>query len=856
MSLFPASAIPSSAATGYDIDNSLRFNKADSPYLNRTPSGSPTNAKKYTVSVWLKPSSHSNETYKIIYSTSGGGDNEDYFAFYDDGTDSGESTIRIGWEKDGTSGQGWGRRSYRVFRDRSAWYHFVLAWDSTQSTAADRLKVYCNNELVSPWRVDIAEGRDPGSNQDFHWNSTDGHKIGGWRVATAHWDGYMAEFHNVDGQALAPSDFGEKGDYGEWKPIEYAGTYGNNGFYLDFKTAGTGTTGAGKDVSGKGNHWATSGISSTDQMLDTPTNNFCTLNPLDWWQYVGYGTMREGNLQLYQTDASYWNDAAGTMAMRTGKWYWEYAVLGTYSSGATLPYHGVMREDTYMSGSTTPSVVGSYGYYRTGNDKYENGSSVVWTYSFTVGDIMQVAYDADTGKLWYGKNNSWVASGNPASGTNQASTVNGYSSYGYKPIMTSRGSGSNTGTPVVNFGQDSSFAGNKTAQGKQDSNSIGDFYYTPPTGFLSLCTKNLPDPTVIPSEHFNTITYMGNGASTRSLTGVGFQPDFLWIKGQNLSWNHHLYDAVRGVGENKALYLNNYKAEGADASSSTTYGYVSSLDTDGFTGTYTGSFNYTWNQNAQPYVVWNWKAGTSTSGTTSGSGTGQSYSASYNADAGFSIIKFGGNGTAGHQIYHHLGAVPEFFVVKGMTDDNGNGNAGNWQSYHIGYHASSPEDYHINMNSTQAVQDSNTRWNDTAPTSSVITLGADWEINNNNADFICYAFRSIDGYSKVGSYRGNSSADGPFVYCGFRPAYILLKESTASGENWQIYDNKRDEYNPSWTTLATNNNLGQTSGSGYDLDMISSGFKIRYNNNQFNDSSSDYIFIAFAESPFKHTNAR
>jgi hypothetical protein len=627
-------------------------------------------------------------------------------------------------------------------------------------------------------------------------------------------DGYMAEIHLIDGTALTPTSFGETGDYGEWKAKKVSGlTYGTNGYHLDFETSST----LGNDANGS-NNFTLSSIASTDQMLDTPTNNFCTLDFLS--QSTAGCSLSEGNLK------GYLNGTASTIWMESGKWYWEaYCV----SEGSWQTF-GIIDTDEANSGSfgTAANPTRGVTYFSnnvSGGEVRRDGNSVANYGSWTTGDIVGMTYDVSANSITFYLN-----------GSSQGSITPNTPYDNYVPWF-----GTASGSFIANFGQDSSFAGSVSVGTETDDNGIGSFKYNVPNGFLALCTKNLPDPTVIPSEHFNTITYMGNGASTRSLTGVGFQPDFLWIKMQIGTWNHHLYDVVRGVGEDKALYAHNTKAEGADASSSTTYGYVSSLDTDGFTGTYTGSFNYTWNQNAQPYVVWNWKAGGADVLNEVGTIDSQ---VSANQDAGFSIATYAGNSTTAATVGHGLSKAPELVIIKNKYT------LAEWEVYE----ASTDDRYQLS-NTSAGGDDFDINYG-TNPSATLVSLSSGAGVNRSPDTYVMYCWHSVDGYSKVGSYRGNSRAEGPFVYCGFRPAYILLKESTASGENWQIYDNKRDEYNPSWTTLATNNNLGQTSGSGYDLDMISSGFKIRYNNNQFNDSSSDYIFIAFAESPFKHTNAR
>jgi len=468
MTIFNSSIIPNSSSSGYEIDNSLRFDDNSQSNLYRTLGGSPTNSKKYTVSVWTKNVIDGADFFEnVIYSTGGGGDNEDFFGMYDDSYSDGENTIRCGWEGDGTSGQGKNRRSYRTFTDPAAWYHWVAAWDSTQSVARDRLKIYCNGTLINDWRVDISEGRDPGLNQDFHWNNTDAQYVGRWRTSTGYWNGYMAEFHNIDGQQLTPADFGTTGDYGEWKPIEYTGTYGNNGFYLDFKTAGAGTTGAGADKSGNGNNFSTEGLSSVDQMLDTPTNNFAVLNSV---KEGCINAFREGGLKIMDNAS-----ALGTPTIQptSGKWYWEVDLDGRYAGS---PYWGMCATD--KTSDLSQSVNDATGFRIVSYNGYGNlletganlhGTIPLWPHDY----IWGFAYDTDTGECWISRNGDFtlpLAGSNPSTGTSPC--ISGLPTGKCIPTFGSIGSSNPVYTAWVraNFGADSTFAGAQSSGGYADDN--------------------------------------------------------------------------------------------------------------------------------------------------------------------------------------------------------------------------------------------------------------------------------------------------------------------------------------------------------------------------------------------------
>jgi hypothetical protein len=832
MSIFPVSAIPSASREILVIDNSLRFNDDDSAYLSRTPSTAATDGKKWSLSFWVKLSDVTQSTasyhsmfYAGIANTDGcrigfrryvGYDNHDLMIQQDEGS-SGDAMRVV------TSG---------LFRDPSAWYHVVIVFDSAQGTASNRVKIYING-TESSYSVTTY----PNLNLESSWNSNGhAHNVGGGRLGSSeHLHGYLAEVNFIDGQALTPSSFGQSGDYGEWNPVEYTGTYGTNGFHLDFKTSGT----LGNDANGS-NNWTTNNISASDQMIDTPTNNFPTLNFLD----KSGVTLSEGNLKQVH-GAAYGGVRASIPFPSTGKWYVEYVENSTAGSnviGTFSPKGG-----SYNIGSNGGN---QFIYWGINGSNWSFGASG-WHSSLPIGSgsILQMAYDSDTGKTWIGVNNVWrrgsagsvLSDGNPSAGTNPTGTWADYAEETFCTIFSYNLNG------VMNFGQDSSFAGNKTAQGNQDGNAIGDFYYTPPTGFLALCTANLPAPTVIPSEHFNTVTYSGDGSQTRSITGVGFQPDFVWQKSRSVNQEHMLYDAVRGAATSsvgKMLNSNNTSAEGTDGSgnSDTQYGYLSSFDADGYTwndGTVATTGGWV-NYSGRTYVSWNWKAGGTAVSNTDGTLTS---SVSANTAAGFSVVNWVGNATAGATAGHGLSEAPEMVIYKyrgGVTD---------WSVYTEPLGATKG----LVLNTTAAAVTSSSFYNNTAPSSTVLTLGTN--ASTNNPDMIAYCFHSVDGYSKVGSYTGNGSADGTFVYTGFRPAYVMIKR-TDGVTHWQIHDTARDTDNVMGYQLHANSTDSDASASAYYIDSLSNGFKLRMTHAGQNASGGSYIYIAFAEQPFKHSNAR
>ena len=330
-----------------------------------------------------------------------------------------------------------------------------------------------------------------------------------------------------------------------------------------------------------------------------------------------------------------------------------------------------------------------------------------------------------------------------------------------------------------------------------------------------------------PSDYFNTKLYTGNGG-TQSITGVGFQPDFTWIKGRSYVDDHALFDTIRGV--TKILYSNEVNAEETYANSLTAF------DSDGFS---IGSMAEV-NTNSATLVSWNWKA--NGSGSLNEVGSIDS-TVSANTTSGFSIVKFVGNETAGATVGHGLGSVPSMIIVKKISTGTQN-----WRVYHKGTDTSAPQDYDLKLNLTNARDNDNTVWNDTAPTSSLFSLGTGASVNASGATMIAYCFADVQGFSKFGSYTGNGNADGTFVYTGFKPAFVIIKIASGTG-NWNIFDIKRDGYNGENENLSANLSDAESAGNNR-IDILSNGFKVRASTADVGSSGATYIYIAFAENPF------
>ena len=561
------------------------------------------------------------------------------------------------------------------------------------------------------------------------------------------------------------------------------------------------------DQSGNNNDWTNNNMQESDISLDSPTNNFATIDPLG----SVAGVFSEGNLK-YVSSADTGNS---TMGLGSGAFYFEVLVSSNNNSYIGICDVSVGMNPNRGGGWTSHGAIA----YKANGDEYEltiGGSATTRSYgsSYTSGDIIGVACDVDADTITFYKNG--VSQGTTTEGPSYISSGGVYGALFY----------GNTSTLIANFGQDSSFAGNKVAQGNQDANGKGDFYYEPPAGYLALCTDNLPDPAIADgTEHFNTVLYTGDG-STQSITGVGFQPDFTWIKERPTSSYHAIYDVVRG--NSKALSSN---ATDADYDQSSDLG-LESFDTDGFTVDYPNTGNFYINRNSESYVAWNWKAdNTSGASNTDGSITS---TVSANTTAGFSIVTYDSDpsGTVGHG----LSEAPQLIIEKkrDATSD-----------WIVGHTAVDGSYDYVRLNTTA----SNANSAVAAPTSTVFTP------NVTSNSMIAYCFHSVESYSKIGSFTGNGSTDGTFVYTGFKPAFILWKR-TSSTSNWIIWDDERSPYNQVNTVLFPDSNSAESTNTAYGLDMLSNGFKMRTSNATINGSGSTYIYMAFAESPFKYSNAR
>lgn len=766
---------------GYTIARSVRLRSSASAYLTRTP-GSAGNRRTWTWSGWVKRGTVSPRVSLFGFGTTAGGGQPSGAVYFD------SNTIYV------VSGGGTSTfvSTTPVYRDPSAWYHIVIAFDSTQATASNRVKIYVNGLQVTA----LANTTYPSQNYDSDYNNTVAQYIGARAEGglDAYFDGYMTEINSIDGQALTPSSFGATDAItGVWQPKKYSGTYGTNGFYLNFSSNSTAAA-LGTDFSGNSNTWTVNNISVTagatyDSMTDVPTltsatvANYCVLNPL----FAGTASyISGGNLNASISAAN--TNVLGTFQLPTlGKWYWEYQI--TTIAGGGAPMGGIAT-----TSANSPAV-----FYRSSGDKLVDGTGTSYGATYTTTDTIGVAVDVDGGTIAFYKNN-----------TSQGNIT--YAAAGFYPALRS-----NAATDVfnINFGQ-------------------RPFTYTPPSGFVALNTYNLSTPTIPNGAVYMAATlYTGTGAAltvANTVNGTNFQPDWVWVKGRSGATDHALYDVLRGT--TKQLESNNTAAETTEATGLTAFGST------GFTVGALAQMN----TSAATYVGWQWKANGAGVTNTNGSITS---TVSANTTAGFAVVTYTGTG-ANATVGHGLGVTPSMIIVKSRSQ------AVNWLVWHTSL--PTPSTAYLLLNQTDASSNSPTTvWNSTVPTSSVFSLGTNTSVNNSASTYVAYVFAAVAGYSAFGSYTGNGSADGPFVFLGFRPRFIFIKSSSRV-EDWHIMDTSRSTYNKIDADLYPNLSNAEAANNGTDI--LSNGFKLRSTDSGTNFSGATYIYMAFAENPFKYSLAR
>ena len=619
-------------------------------------------------------------------------------------------------------------------------------------------------------------------------------------------------------------------------------TNGGSYIYMAFKD--TRTNAFYFDQSGNGNHPSATGLEYTDSKPDLPTNNFPTWMP----NYkdasdINTVTLTDGNLKVAGT-SSLFDIAALSFALpKSGKWYFEYTIGGQFDGWGFVKATDELSI-TGGNGLGNLSTSQGGGIQQQG---WRNGASVTTNFgsTFTAGEIHQVALDVDGGKLYYGINNTYYAAdggsdGNPSSGTNHLSTFD----FAGNDIKLMTGVTTDSVAQNWNFGQNGTFNNTKVAQGNSDKNGIGDFFYAPPSDFLALCTDNLPDPEIDPNagdnpeDYFNSVKYLGNNTSPRAITGVGFEPDWVWIKDRTAANNHVLVDRVRGVSE--LLYTNSSVAAVTGASQ------ISSFDSDGFTLGATTYVNE--NSSSNAYVAWNWKAGGTAVSNTDGDVTS---SISANTESGFSIVTYTTTGVGDITVGHGLGKAPEMIFGKVRGENYG------WNVFALPAGATQGGSFLNSGNGGPTAFGSDTAFGATAPTTTVFTAGRGGQQNMNfeaGNNVVAYCFASVDGFSKIGAFVGNSSTDGTYVYTGFRPAFLIIKNIQTT-DNWFMFDSVRSPYNEVNGFLRPNTDGNEFAFGNGGIDVLANGFKLRGDSTLGNGHNQVHIYLAFAKQPFKYANA-
>jgi hypothetical protein len=541
---------------------------------------------------------------------------------------------------------------------------------------------------------------------------------------------------------------------------------------------------------------------TTDNLVDSPTlyghdmglggevvGNYATLNPISSVPPYGQTTPTLSNGNLTYSGVSGYTNVDSSIAITSGRMFFEVTLAGTVSDASA-----------YIIGLNSPG-----GYFRTAGIRGNaTGNGITFTtgsnFSYASGDVIGVAFDYDINVITYFKNGVQQCTG----------TTNGALN---RPISAWIQSGGNASVVFhVNFGQRA-------------------WAYAPPQGFSALTTKNFARPTgsaAAPNQYFDTVLYTGTGAAQTITMPSGFTPDFVWIKRRNSANSHLLADSVRG--NTKVLLSNDTGAELTDASYTT---FVSG----GFSVSGTGNEI---NNSSAPYIAWCWKANGAAVSNTAGTITSQ---VSANTASGFSIVTYTGNGTAGATIGHGLDVAPSviFPKVRSRSGDN-------WHCYHSALGGTQG----ILLNATNAASTDAGFWNNTNPTSSVITLGAYNTFSGQT--YVAYCWAEVPGFSKFGSFTANGSVDGPFVYTGFKPRWIMIKASSSTSQ-WVLIDTARDTFNSSASSsiFANSNSAEETGNTAEAFDIVSNGFKLR-SNGRVNVNGVTHIYMAFADKPFGNVN--
>jgi len=831
MGKFTGHSITSDSALGSAvIERSLKFNRGDEAYLETTLGlGNPYT---WTLSIWVK---------KAV--------NGEHQAILASGDSSVYTMVNFG-NSDRLKFTNWPGSNAgvyittRKFRDPTAWYHIVAIWDSNNSTAGDRMRLYVNG--VRETAFDQSDNPNQSQGSVMNTNDAGGsdwgegkHRIGRFSNYTDYTGCYYAEVNFVDGQAYDPSYFGfTDGQTGIWMPKRYEGVYGSNGFRLDFSdNSSTSTLGIDKSPNGNdftAHNFSVSAGVGDDSSLDTPSNNFCTLNPLKTNPSARI-TFTEGMLQHNGVSGNNHLRSTSTMAVGSGKWYVEFKFISGYETSNDTVQFGICTSGGHRDSNNDSlyyensinfktlryTMAGTF-YVTSANSTSSTTSGLT---TFANGDVMGIALDMDNYKFYISKNGTFFSNGtgtqDPVTGANPLYSGSHLSSRRHQGWFFSI-SGYSAQVVTADFGQ----------QG---------FDYTPPTGFKSVCSKNMEpelSPAIIdPEKHFKCIVYSGTG-STNQIDTIGFKPDLVWVKRKDDSSYHILTDSINGAG-------NYFVSNTADGLSSGGSQLINQFRDNGFQ---VGTENAV-NNSSGTYSAWCWKAGGAKVANTDGSINSQ---VSANTEAGFSIVQYTGTGSSG-TVGHGLGRSPRIIFFR-----NHNGEGHDWNVYY-----NTPQGYgagvrYLQLNTNIIGTYATNKYDGTAQ-STTLTVNTAADNNQSGQTITAYCWAQIPGYSRIGIYRGNGNDDGEFVHTGFRPRWVWVKNLDAT-QNWQVWDAARETENEMDQVYEFNSQNNSGSSSNTAIDFLSNGFKHR-TSFQRSNSTADFLFMAIAETvgrtPFDTmTNAR
>ena len=684
-----------------------------------------------------------------------------------------------------------------VFRDPTSHFHVMCVLDTTNAVADDRIRIFING-VRQAGTMDAV----PVLNSDQQVNRNIQHVIG-HQIYTGYstWSfgGYLSRICFVDGQALGPESFGYQNvETNTWVTKAQSqckavvDAGGVNSFMLDFDN-GTSLTTLGYDKSVKGNNWTLNGHSLTAGAT------------YDWMDDTPTNVFATLDPLRNSTVVAYMNPtmsnanlrmATGDTSQRAAKGSINVSSGKWYFEATTDVMSTALSHAVGLYDGVTDTGV-SLVYYRP-DGVFVGCSPATSGATYAVGDVIGVAFDMSAGSIEFFKN-----------GVSQGG------SRAFSAATPERGAflavgGVANGAWTINFGQ-------------------RPFAYAPPAGFKALCTKNLPEPTIKnPKQHFDVILRNGFSPAGGSITGLKFKPDFLWNKSRNTFNNNYLFDSVRGVAN--ILVSNSTAAEYSAPA------FLTSFDSNGYT------LGIEDHPATTTVVDWLWKAGGPAVTNTAGSITSQ---VSANTTAGFSIVTYTGTG-ANATVGHGLGVAPKMVMVKGRD-----GAEKGWVIQHDALLATEYITYSTGAKATDA-----TMWNSTKASSSVFSIGSNISVNTVTNSFVAYCFAEVPGYSRIGSYIGNGSSDGKFVWCGFRPKWVMIKRADAGTSQWIIHDAAREPINFMTAHIYPHVTNGETISMNTTIDAAASGFKLRTFSSEVNGNGATYIFIAFAEAPFKYANAR